>query len=90
MNEIRNIRVNIPLCKLFKKSGEKDLIKPVIFSKSSKRFIMEFALGNSYRFCLTSFSKSGILSLFPLSYNRNKLSVKHLKSLCQDILLCKS
>ena len=32
-----------------------------------------------YQSCLTSFSELGILSLFPLSYNENKLSVKLLK-----------
>ena len=64
--------------------------KPVIFSIFSKHFIIELALGNSYRFCLASFPELGILSLFPLSYNGNKLSVKPLKPLCQDILLFKS
>ena len=47
-------------------------------------FIKELTLGNSYRFFLPSFSDSRILSLFPLSYNEKKLSVKLLKSLCQE------
>ena len=64
--------------------------KPVIFSKSTKRFVKEVATGNSYQFCLASFSALGILYFFPLSYNGNNLSAKLLKSLqCQDILLCK-
>ena len=32
-----------------------------------------------YQSCLVSFSELGILSLFHLGYNRNKLSVKLLK-----------
>ena len=92
MNEIRNIRANIPLhflflkhlqginysfvtivkslsneigetfCegfrwmgKFFEKSGQKYLEKPNTFSKSSRYFIIELALGNSHWFCLTSF-----------------------------------
>ena len=77
------------MCKLYEKNGQKDLQKLVIFLKSCKPFIKEFVLGNSYRFCLASFTESGILSLFPLIYNGNKLLVNHLKTLCQDILLCK-
>ena len=61
-----------------------------VFSKCSNFFIIELPLGNLYRFCLASFSKSVVLSLFPLSYKGNKLSVKLLKSLYQDILLRKS
>ena len=77
------------MCKLYEKNGQKDLQKLVIFLKSCKHFIKELVLGNSYRFCLASFTESGILSLFPLIYNGNKLLVNHLKTLCQDILLCK-
>ena len=76
------------MCKLFEKNGQR-LQKPVIFWKSCKHFTIELVLGNSYRFCLASCLELGILSLFPLNYNGNKLSVKLLKSLCQDILLCK-
>ena len=52
------------MCKCFEKNGQKDSWKPVILSKSSKHFIIELALGNSYRFCLAAFLQSGILSLF--------------------------
>ena len=68
---------------------KKVLEKPVIFSKSSKHFIVELALGNLYRFCFASSLELEILRLFPRIYNGNKLSVKLLKSLCQDILLWK-
>ena len=51
------------VCKLFEKNGQKDLKKSVIFSKISRHFILELALGNSYRFCLASFLESRILSL---------------------------
>ena len=80
------------MCNHFEKNGQKHLQKPVIFLKSSNNphFTIELALGTSYRFCLALFSELRILSLFPLSYNGNKLSIKFLKSLCQDILLCKS
>ena len=61
------------MCKLFEKNRQKDLYKAVIFSKSSEQFIIELALGNSYRFFLASFLESGILSLIPLSYNGHKL-----------------
>ena len=51
------------MCKCFEKNGQKDSGKPVILSKSSKHFIMELALGNSYRFYLAAFLQSGILRL---------------------------
>ena len=38
------------MCKLFEKNGRKDLLKPVIFSKSSNNFTVKLALGTSYRF----------------------------------------
>ena len=52
------------MCKLFEINGQKDLQKPVMFSKSSEHFIIELALGNSYRFHLTSFPESEILLHF--------------------------
>ena len=63
--------------------------KPVILSKSSKHFITELAQGNSYSFCLASFSEWGILRLIILSYTGSNLSVKVLNSLCQEILSVK-
>ena len=64
-------------------------LKLVVFSISSKNFIIELVQWNSYQFCLASFSDSEILCFFPLIYFGNNLSVNVLKSLCQDILLCK-
>ena len=69
---------------MFRGKRTKRFIKAITFSKTSKHFIKELTLGNSYRFFLPSFSDSRILSLFPLSYNEKKLSVKLLKSLCQE------
>ena len=48
-------------CKLSERDEPKDVQKPVIFSKSSTHFILEFAHGNSYHFYLPSFSDSEIL-----------------------------
>ena len=70
---------------------DKKIYKSLSFlSKCSNFFIIELPLGNLYRFCLASFSESVVLSLSPLSYKGNKLSVKLLKLLYQDILLRKS
>ena len=51
-----------------------------IFLKSSKIFIIKLVQGNSYQFSSVSFSESKALHFLPLSYNRNNLSVKLLKS----------
>ena len=59
-----------------RKSGQDDLWKLVIFSKASRRIIIKLALGISYQFYLASSLESRVLSLFPLSYNGSKLSVK--------------
>ena len=48
---------------------QQDFWKLIIFSITSKHFIIELAQRNSYQFCLVSYSDSGILCLFPLSYN---------------------
>ena len=65
-------------------------LKPAVFSKSSKSFVIELAQESPYRFYLASFLESGILSFFSLSFNWETLFVKLLRSLCQEILLCKS
>ena len=78
------------MCKLFKINGQKEFKEPLMFSKSYKNFVKELAQGISCQSCLASFSGSGIFCFFPGSYNGNNLSVKLLKSPCQDILLCKS
>ena len=78
------------ICKFFEINAQQDFLKLVIFSIFSKHFLIELTQGNSYQICLVSYSDSGILCFFPLSYNGNNLSVKLLKSLCQYILLFKS
>ena len=71
------------MCKPFEIKAQQDFKKLIIFSISSKHFIVEVAQGNSHQFYLASFSDSGILCFFTLSYNGNNLSVKLLKSLFQ-------
>ena len=77
------------MCKLFEINSQQVYYRLVIFLISSKHFVIEFAQGDSYQFCLISFSDSGILSFFPLSYNGKNLSLKFLKTLYQYILFCK-
>ena len=75
------------ICKLLEINAQQDFYKPVIFSISSKHFIIEIAQGNSCQFCFKF--GSGVLCFFPLIYNGNNLSVKLLKALCQHVLFCK-
>ena len=77
------------MCKLFEinGNGQKDFE-----NLSFSWYYLDILLKNSHRelysyyLCLALFLETGILCSFPLASNGNKLSVKLLKSLCEDII----
>ena len=69
--------------KLYKINGQK---KPVIFSKSSKHFITELAQENSHCFILASFRNRELWAVFLWVITEETFD----KSVCQEILLCRS
>ena len=78
------------MCKLFEIDGQKDFKKPAIFWKFSKTFIIRTCTRKLVSILFSFIFLSGNFVLFSMSYNEKNLSLKLLKSLCQEILLCKS